>query len=343
MADCSRLMLDAIATTSTSTISSARDMRLSLLNQLLTAAGEGLRLRLGSPAELGPFYSGVIGLLDRMEAVERVISPLLGVSFVVVRLAVVNANLVLAEHEVFHFNILHVYSKTYRFLVLMYALLEAKRMFRDKGPVWHECVELSGIKPVSSWGSQALSSAEGVLTSLLSLTDLELLRAAPDHFFAMIALVSLFVILYNWSLLEDRTELLPACSDSLIMRTVEHLSQISCSPDHSAARCARVIEEGVASFRRKLANSPMPGQRQPSATTQSRGDVRGIGPSGVHPESAKGGMQAYAGQSVESEPMYMSVPVEEQGYFNSQFFFDDEFWMSFMSNLPQDEVSRLVR
>ncbi|KAI6024452.1 hypothetical protein EDC04DRAFT_2880805 [Pisolithus marmoratus] len=207
-----KLVYDAIPTTSVATVPLARDMRLMLTSRLLALTTHGLSLRLQSNNDLDAFYKDMNDFPYAYGQPRTFDCPSLPV---------------LAEHEVFYFTMLQFYYQTYRLMVILHALDEP----------WFERVEHNGVKLVMGWGSQALLFAG---------------YAAPDNFFAMITLATLYVILCKWSAAENGGEQLPGSSDQLLSRTVERLTLISCSPDHSAAKCARVIEEGMLSVRKKL-------------------------------------------------------------------------------------------
>ncbi|KAL4076253.1 hypothetical protein V8B97DRAFT_2028809 [Scleroderma yunnanense] len=345
IADCDKLIHDSIATTSVATVPLARDMRLTLTSQLLSVTNHGLAIRLQSKSRLGVFYKEMVDIFAHMDNIERLIAPFS----------------VLAEHEVFHFNMLRIYYLTLRLLVLLHGVIEVKKVYEgdDTEEPWFEVVELNGVKLVVSWGSRCLVLAEGVLITLLSQSDTSLLSSAPDNFFAMISLATLYVILSKWSTAQKTKESLAGSSDSLLARTVDRLALIACSPDHSAAKCARVIEEGVLSVRRKLANGDprhfcrSTWQQQHSNTPPQNYAMeshRDTVYSNVH--SSSGFPDSGAGQPhsavLHSHPTNLqhtlpSFPMNDPSYFNSEVFFDNEFWSSFMANLSDENGLYLGR
>lgn len=239
-------------------------------------------------------------------------------------------------------------------------MMELKRVYEndDLEEPWHEVAEHNGVKIVSSWGLRALVLSEEVLIIMLSQPEMGLLSAAPDNFFSMISLATLYVILSKWSSAEHTGEALAGSSDSLLARTVDRLSLVSCSPDHSAGKCARVIEEGVSSVRRKLASgvSHRPGrprvqQQHPSAPQKY---MMGIDGDAANPNTPPNNayMDGVAGPPHSMVPHYHpmdlqhtlpSFPMNDPNFFNSEIFFDNEFWSSFMANLSDENGLYLGR
>lgn len=337
ISDCSKLVHDAIPTTSVATVPLARDMRLMLTSRLLALTTHGLSLRLQSKSDLAVLYKDMMEFLARMDNLERLITPFT----------------VLAEHEIFYFSMLQFYYQTYRLMVILHAMMELKRVYENDKieEPWFESVEHNGVKLVVSWGSQALAFAHGALITALSRPEDDLLSAAPDHFFAMITLATLYVILCKWSEAERGGEQLPGSSDLLLSRTVERLTTISCSPDHSAAKCARVIEEGFSSVRMKLASRfPRETSRttwQQHSNTPAQGYVeenRSAAYSTIPPSCGyvDGGNTATPHSAIPHDhamnlpPPPPSFSMNDPNYFNSEIFFDNEFWSLFMANLSED-------
>jgi len=88
----------------------------------------------------------------------------------------------------------------------------------------------------------ALSSAEALLTSILSMKDRELLATAPDSVFAMISFAAAHVTTSRFLVLQSKAiRHFPGVSRELLVRTAECLHQVSLSTDDNASRCARVI------------------------------------------------------------------------------------------------------
>lgn len=318
ISDCDSLIHDAIDTTSMATIGAGRDMRLTLISQMFAATQYGLSIRLRSAVEIGVFYKEVLDFLMRMDVIERLIYPLP------------------AEHEVFFFTMLQVYYQSCRLLVLVHALMETKTVISkcDQQNPWFLVAEHNGINLGRSWGHQALVLSEGILITALSRPELLLLSAAPDNFFSMLTLATFFVILSKWSVMENAGEQLPGSSDSILARTIDRMRQVSAAPDHVPAKCARVIEAGVLSFRRRSSEKSEADTREfsrpliehfDSAARNFRERVSApAAPSGYPTE------QQYS----HTQQSFPSFPINDPNYFmNSDIILDNDFWSSFMSNL----------
>ncbi|KAG0703888.1 hypothetical protein DFH29DRAFT_1040372 [Suillus ampliporus] len=325
ISDCDSLIHDAIDTTSVATIGAGRDMRLTLISQMFAATQYGLSIRLRSADEIGVFYKEVLDFLMRMDVIERLIYPLP----------------VLAEHEVFFFTMLQVYYQSCRLLVLVHALMETKMVISkcDQQNPWFLVAEHNGINLARSWGHHALVLSEGILITALSRPELALLSAAPDNFFSMLTLATLFVILSKWSVMENAGEQLPGSSDSILARTIDRMRQVSAAPDHVPAKCARVIEAGVLSFRRRASEKSEADTQEFSQPLLEHFDTAArdfrervsapAAPSGYPAE------QSYP----HSQQSFPSFPINDPNYFmNSDIFLDNDFWSSFMSNLSEGKA-----
>jgi hypothetical protein len=73
------LDLTVIDSSSSATVESGRDTRLSLMGHIFEVTEEGLRLHLPSESELGKFYIQVNDVLTKFDHLLRLISPLPGV------------------------------------------------------------------------------------------------------------------------------------------------------------------------------------------------------------------------------------------------------------------------
>ncbi|KIJ20469.1 hypothetical protein PAXINDRAFT_67476 [Paxillus involutus ATCC 200175] len=343
ISDCASLIYDALDTTSYATISACRDMRLTLVSQLFVTTQQGLSIRLQSLSEIGFFYKEVLDFLMQMDVFERLIYPLP----------------ILAEHEVFYFHMLQVYYQTCRLVVLVHALMETKAAITktDSQNPWFLVAEHSGVNLARTWGQQALGLSEGILITALSRPELALLSSAPDNFFSMITLATIFVILSKWSVFENCGEQLPGSSDPILARVVERLSLIACSPDHIAAKCARVIGAGLRSFRRKLEKSEEPKEFSRPMLQHFSSAAREFGVSGEGAGSRSSGQGAVGypdgttraaggptghgaipggglGAGMYPHQNFPNLAMTDPNYFmNSDIFLDSDFWSSFMGNL----------
>lgn len=319
ISDCDSLIHDAIDTTSMATIGAGRDMRLTLISQMFAATQYGLSIRLRSAEEIGVFYKEVLDFLMRMDVIERLIYPLP----------------VLAEHEVFFFTMLQVYYQSCRLLVLVHALIETKTVISkcDQQNPWFLVAEHNGINLGRSWGHQALVLSEGILITALSRPELVLLSAAPDNFFSMLTLATFFVILSKWSVMENACEQLPGSSDSILARTIDRMQQVSAAPDHVPAKCARVIEAGVLSFRKRSS------EKSEADSQLSRPLLEHFDTAARNFRERVSAPTAHSGYPTEqqyphTQQSFPSFPINDPNYFmNSDIILDNDFWSSFMSNL----------
>ena len=99
----------------------------------------------------------------------------------------------------------------------------------------------------------ALTSAEAILTAILSIKDKELLATAPDSVYAMISFATGYITTSKLLVLQSKTlRSIPGVSDELLARTIKCLQQISLSADDNASRCARVISGFVDAWNENL-------------------------------------------------------------------------------------------
>ncbi|KAH7931166.1 hypothetical protein BV22DRAFT_998664 [Leucogyrophana mollusca] len=321
ISSCDSLIHEAIDASSIATIGSGRDMRLTLISQIFATTQKGLSIRMHSLADIGEFYKEVLEYLMKMDTLERLIYPLP----------------VLADHEAFYFHMLQVYYQSCRLLVLVHALMETKIMVtknNKEGTPWFLLAEHNGINLARSWGQHALVLSEGILITSLSRPEVTLLSSAPDNYFSMITLATMFVILSKWSVLQNAGEQLPGSSDSILAKTIERLSQVACSPEHVPAKCARVIEAGVLSFRRRATEQSESGAREISRPVLEHFNAAArdftervtapAAPSGF--VSGEAIPQTFPSAFLLNDPNY---------FMNSDIFLDNDFWSSFMANLSE--------
>ena len=212
-----------------------------------------------------------------------------------------------------------------------------------QGP-WFLAAEHNGVNLAQSWGHHALVLSEAILIATISRSELAMMSTAPDSLFSMITLAAIFVILSKWNVYENIGQQMPGSSDSILARIIERLSLIACSPDHFAAKCARLIEGGVLSFRKKTERSELgpnvfskPVLRhftEYGPTNRTASVPNGMGTSGYASGSSAGGVDA--GSSLTPGPIdpqytFLNVPMSDPNYFmSSDIFFDDDFWSAFM-------------
>lgn len=240
---------------------------------------------------------------------------------------------------------LKVYYQSCRLIVLVHAIMQAKLALNkpDRQGPWFLAAVHNGVNLTQTWGHHALVLSEAILIATISRSELALMSTAPDSLFSMISLAAIFVILSKWNVYENIGQQMPGSSDSILARIIERLSLIACSPDHFAAKCARLIEGGVLSFRRKTERSePGPKVSKPvlrhyteyGPTSKSASGSNGMGTGGYTVGSSAPGVDT--GGSLPPGPMdpqytFLNVPMSDPNYFmSSDIFFDDDFWSAFM-------------
>lgn len=207
---------------------------------------------------------------------------------------------------------------------------------------WFLAAEHNGVNLARSWGHHALVLSEAILIAVISRSELALMSTAPDSLFSMITLAAIFVILSKWSVLENIGQQMPGSSDPILARIIERLSLIACSPDHFAAKCARLIESGVLSFRKKserLEPEPKAFSRpvmrhftEYGPSSRSASVSNGMGTSGYAGGSSVAGVSSGGSLASAIDPYTMpNIPMGDPNYFmGSDIFFDNEFWTTFM-------------
>jgi hypothetical protein len=117
------------------------------------------------------------------------------------------------------------------------------------------------------------------------------------------------------------------------------MRQVSAAPDHVPAKCARVIEAGVLSFRRRSSEKSEADTREFSRPLIEHFDTAArnfrervsapAAPSGYPTE------QQYS----HTQQSFPSFPINDPNYFmNSDIILDNDFWSSFMSNLSESKA-----
>jgi hypothetical protein len=245
---------------------------------------------------------------------------------------------------------LQVYYQSCRLIVLVHAIMQAKLALNkpDRQGPWFLAAVYNGVNLTQTWGHHALVLSEAILIATISRSELALMSAAPDSLFSMISLAAIFVILSKWNVYENIGQQMPGSSDPILARIIEKLSLIACSPDHFAVKCARLIEAGVLSFRKKTERSE-PGPKVFSkpvlrhfteyGPTSRSGSGSGSGSNGMGTGGyAAGGSAVGAGTGgslphgpIDPQYTFLNVPMSDPNYFmSSDIFFDDDFWSAFM-------------
>jgi len=103
-------------------------------------------------------------------------------------------------------------------------------------------INRTGCGYALSCARDALSSAEAVLTTVLSIKDKELLATAPDYVFAMISFAAAHLTTSRFLVVQAKVlRHLPGVSEELLRRTIKCLRQVSLSTDDNASSCAHVM------------------------------------------------------------------------------------------------------
>ena len=233
--------------------------------------------------------------------------------------------------------------------------MEAKATLLKADSESHWCLlaEHNGVNLSQSWGHQALVISEAILIATITLPEPAMMSTAPDSLFSMIAFAAVFVMLSKWNVLEHAGEQMPGSSDAILARTIERLSLVACSRDHHAAKCARLIETGVMSFKRKMEKTAMERKEYSKPlvqhfTTSTTAPKGAEGPSRSASVSSGMGTGAYATGSpvtgvhtggnippgpMDSQHLFANFPMHDSNYImGSDIFFDHDFWSSFMLN-----------
>jgi len=103
-------------------------------------------------------------------------------------------------------------------------------------------VNRTGCGYALSCARDALSSAEALLTTVLSIKDKELLVTAPDSVFAMISFAAAHLTTSRFLVVQAKIlRHLPGASEELLRRTIKCMRQVSLSADDTASSCAHVM------------------------------------------------------------------------------------------------------
>lgn len=253
---------------------------------------------------------------------------------------------------------LQLYYQSSRLLVVVHALLETKLALTkpNSRQPWFLVAEHNGVNLAQSWGHHALVLSEAILITTISQPELDLMSTAPDTMFSMITFATVYVLMSKWNVYENAGQHMPGSSDSILARTIERLLQIACSPDHFAAKCARLIEAGVLSFKKKIERSEMQPKEFSTPlvqhfTSHNRADFAsssGASRSGSASASSSGGVGtgacaagspvagintagSFVPSPMDPQHSFPNPPMSDPGYFmSSDIMLDNEFWSSFM-------------
>jgi hypothetical protein len=101
--------------------------------------------------------------------------------------------------------------------------------------------DYNGVNLAASWGQEAISLAEEIVSSVLLLPELKWLSTAPDQVFALLCYAAAFLIMGKISTYYDIGMHHPGSSDVLLAKFTDRLLQVACGPDHAPMKCAQLI------------------------------------------------------------------------------------------------------
>lgn len=207
-------------------------------------------------------------------------------------------------------------------------------MTGDPDRPWYLVAEYNGVKFVSQWGRDALSLSEDILSSTISRPEVKQLGAAPDIVFTMICFAALFLVICKIAVYQRHCDHLPGCSDTLLAKITDRLSQAACSPDHAPAKCAQLIRGLVATFEARILERSGEPEHLGMQTLLHNISSERTSAVNQEPESA--------GFTIDRQPHFdMSLSsygssVDLNLLMNSDVMLDSDFWASFMDNLTTD-------
>lgn len=259
-----------------------------------------------------------------MEGLSRLFSPLPG-KMNSVPFATIDIQPVITPHDTFYWQMLILQYHAYRLLILRecpeldllkcihgfedHALRETRTAYERDEPQkpWYTA-EVRGHCLSLFWGHTALISAETVLTTFLTPSDLTLLGGAPDNIYVMVGFAATWIFVSNYTLFQLGTSQLGGSSEYLQNMTIERLNRIAHAPDHAAARCGHVLAALMSAWE----------GRKPDETR-------------VNPCLLDISYSAFPVPSLTGRESH-SYPLPG----NSDLFMDDAFWASFIENLNSD-------
>lgn len=336
-----RTLIDhtVIHTSSSDTVESGRDTRLSLMGQIFEVAEVGLRLNLSSKSALGKFYHEVIAVLMKFDNVLRLISPLPGMSMSLWN-CYINLTPVLTvvvEYEIAYFHILKFYHHSCRLLVLHHTLRSIRKVLpNDSDRRWYQDAEYDGVNVVVLWGHQAILLAEEMLSIAISLLELEQLGTAPDSIFSLLCFAAVFIVMCKYSVHRLHGSHLTGSSDVLLQKIIDRLSRIACGSDHAPAKCAQLLSAMMDTFRArtiKVDEDSEDGKAQNcELSTTSRESSQSTVEHQPHRIDLPGIQQSHTDTPWPS----LDSGVDLNQLMNPDIILDSDFWASFMDNVTID-------
>ncbi|KAI0268225.1 hypothetical protein BC834DRAFT_868467 [Gloeopeniophorella convolvens] len=264
---------NALSPLNFTTVANARKTRMYLCSRIFDLTEVGLRLEMSEDHNKFEAYCDESAeILYRFEGLQRIVSSVP----------------VVTDIEVFHAHMVVVYYYFCRLTYVMHTLRHMRchippAVAARGGSVFFSTkTTRTGCGFALTCARDALASAEALLTTILSVSDKELLATAPDSVYAMISFAAAYVTTAKFLLLQSKAmRQFPGSSDALLTRTIQRLRSVSLSPDDNASRCARVISkfldtwhEGLLAHEAEVANEATSEDSPRAASSVSSGRTK---------------------------------------------------------------------
>ena len=291
------------------TTSQIRDLRLSEMGQILDVAYRGMTLTLNEASRFDDTSNEVLENLLLLENVYRRIRPLGGTrtsffrSLCVYRLTTAfHPPLVVVKQEQFHCETLHFLYYACRLLVLHRAL-SFVHMMDQRDRRWVHTQNPKDLNISIIWGSDALSTADAILTTFCSLSerDRRCLSAAPDIIFTLTTLAAAFVFIVKFRSLQDYGIEIAGVHNELLWVVVDRMTDVALHAEHAPAKYAKLIT----TWMRKWENAARNSDTGAAASTSA------------------------AACGSRSQPL--ADPREANSSTHPDFYLDEDFWSSFIN------------
>lgn len=196
--------------------------------------------------------------------------------------------------------------------------LNAARLTRgseDDKP-WYDGIMHNEFHFARSWGQDSIITAEAVLISTCTLSDLSLLATAPDSLFALVTCATAFMLMAKFRAMQHYCVPLEGASDSLLAKIIDCLSTSALSPEHFPAKCAQLITTWVKKCEQDTNPSGHPSHAADASASQedAPNDANTFHTSQSGPDTVFGA----------NDFIHFMTP---------DIYFDVDFWTSFMENV----------
>ena len=163
---------------------------------------------------------------------------------------------VVVKQEQFHCETLHLLYFACRLLVLHRALSFVHVMDqRDRR--WVHTQNPKDLNISIIWGSDALSTADAILTTFCSLSerDRRCLSAAPDIIFTLTTLAAAFVFIVKFRSLQDYGIEIAGVHNELLWVVVDRMTDVALHAEHAPAKYAKLITSWMRKWENAARNS----------------------------------------------------------------------------------------